>query len=145
MRKSAASNATPIRNGIVVRKFFLHVSKDEQKRRFLERIEKPEKNRLSSADVRKEVLAPAWRFTRYDPLTATPKFVVCGAANHGFTRAVVAAAVIETLPSNWPDVDKDKRKELAAAKQALLEEYGPHPFPATTSRARGASGPLRAR
>ena len=113
-----------------MRKFFLHVSKEEQKRRFLERIEKPEKNwKFSSADVQERRF---WRqyMEAYEDMirhTATPEapwYVV--PANHKWvTRAVVAAAVIETLASlelAYPDVDKDKRKELVAAKQALLEE-----------------------
>ncbi|HOA59937.1 MAG: polyphosphate kinase 2 family protein [Verrucomicrobia bacterium] len=118
------------RNGIVVRKFFLHVSKEEQKRRFLERIEKPEKNwKFSSADVQERRF---WRqyMEAYEDMirhTATPEapWYVVPANHKWFTRAVVAAAVIETLASlelAYPDVDKDKRKELVAAKQALLEE-----------------------
>ncbi len=118
------------RNGIVVRKFFLHVSKEEQKRRFLERIEKPEKNwKFSSADVQERGF---WRqyMEAYEEMirhTATPEapWYVVPADHKWFTRAVVAAAVIETLASlelAYPDVDKDKRKELVAAKQALLEE-----------------------
>ncbi|HOY58760.1 MAG TPA: polyphosphate kinase 2 family protein [Verrucomicrobiota bacterium] len=118
------------RNGIVVRKFFLHVSKEEQKRRFLERIEKPEKNwKFSSADVQERGF---WReyMEAYEEMirhTATPEapWYVVPADHKWFTRAVVAAAVIETLASlelAYPEVDKEKRKELVAAKQALLEE-----------------------
>ncbi len=118
------------RNGIAVRKFFLHVSKEEQKRRFLERIEKPEKNwKFSSADVQERGF---WReyMEAYEEMirhTATPEapWYVVPADHKWFTRAVVAAAVIETLASlelAYPEVDKEKRKELVAAKQALLEE-----------------------
>ena len=118
------------RNGIVVRKFFLHVSKEEQKGRFLERIEKPEKNwKFSSSDVRERRF---WRqyMAAYEEMircTATPEapWYVVPADHKWFTRAVVAAAVIETLASldlAYPELDKDKRKELGAAKQTLLEE-----------------------
>lgn len=118
------------RNGIVVRKFFLHVSKEEQKRRFLERIEKPEKNwKFSSADVQergfwREYMAAYEEMIRHTTTPEAPWYVV-PADHKWFTRAVVAAAVIETLASlelAYPEVDKDKRKELVAAKQALFEE-----------------------
>ncbi len=118
------------RNGIVVRKFFLHVSKEEQKRRFLERIEKPEKNwKFSSTDVQergfwREYMAAYEEMIRHTATPEAPWYVV-PADHKWFTRAVVAAAVIETLASlelAYPEVDKDKRKELVAAKQALLEE-----------------------
>ena len=118
------------RNGIVVRKFFLHVSKKEQKRRFLERIENPEKNWKFSANDAAE--RDYWDdyMECYEDLirgTATkhsPWYVV-PADNKWFTRVVVAAAVIEALDDldlHYPDVGKDKLKELAGAKQKLLKK-----------------------
>ena len=116
-------------NGIMIRKFFLHVSKQEQKKRFLARLENPQKNWKFSANDAKE--REYWNdyMKAYEDMiqhTATkdsPWYVV-PADNKWFTRVVVAAAVIDALDSldlEYPKVDKEKRKELAAAKQALLE------------------------
>jgi polyphosphate kinase 2 (PPK2 family) len=116
------------RNGIVIRKFFLHVSKKEQKRRFLERIENPEKNwKFSSADLNERKFWDEYQDAYEDMIrhTATdyaPWYVV-PADNKWFTRVVVAAAVIDALASlglEYPQVGPDKLKELAAAKRALL-------------------------
>ena len=116
------------RNGILVRKFFLHVSKKEQKRRFLERIENPEKNwKFSSTDAaeRKHWDAYMVAYEKMIQNTATkdsPWYVV-PADNKWFTRAVVSAAVIDALASldlAYPKVGPAKLKELAAAKRALL-------------------------
>jgi PPK2 family polyphosphate:nucleotide phosphotransferase len=116
------------RNGILVRKFFLHVSKKEQKRRFLERIETPEKNWKFSANDATE--RQFWNdyMNAYEEMigaTATkdaPWYVV-PADNKWFTRVVVAAAIVDALASlnlRYPKVGKDKLKELAAAKRALM-------------------------
>jgi PPK2 family polyphosphate:nucleotide phosphotransferase len=115
-------------NGIAVCKFFLHVSKAEQKRRFLERLDTPEKNwKFSSADMNERGFWDAYQDAYEDMIrnTATrhaPWYVV-PADNKWFTRVVVAAAVIDTLHSlnlAYPKVGKDKLKELSAAKRALL-------------------------
>ncbi|MET0621015.1 MAG: polyphosphate kinase 2 family protein [Thermoanaerobaculia bacterium] len=118
------------RNGTVVRKFFLHVSRKEQKKRFLERIDSPRKNwKFSSVDVQERGF---WKdyMRSYEDLirnTATkdsPWYVV-PADNKWFTRAVVAAAVVDTLASldlHYPKVDKSKRAELARARKLLLAE-----------------------
>ena len=116
------------RNGIAIRKFFLHVSKKEQKRRFLERLENPEKNWKFSANDAKE--REFWNdyMDAYEDMirqTATkdaPWYVV-PADNKWFTRVVVAAAIIDALASldlSYPKVGKEKLQELAAAKRALL-------------------------
>ena len=116
------------RNGVVIRKFFLHVSKKEQKKRFLERIEEPEKHwKFSAADIKERQYWDDYMKAYEDMIqnTATkhaPWYVV-PADNKWFTRVVVAAAVIETLASldlHYPKVSKEKLKELAAAKKALL-------------------------
>jgi PPK2 family polyphosphate:nucleotide phosphotransferase len=115
------------RNGVVIRKFFLHVSNKEQKKRFLERIEEPEKNWKFSANDAKE--REHWKdyMEAYEDMiqnTATkaaPWYVV-PADNKWFTRVVVAAAVIDALDSlglKYPKVSDSKLKELAAAKRAL--------------------------
>jgi polyphosphate kinase 2 (PPK2 family) len=118
------------RNGVVVCKFFLHLSKKEQKRRFLERLETPEKNwKFSSADMKERGFWDAYQDAYQDMIrnTATkdaPWYVV-PADNKWFTRVVVAAAVIDTLASlklAYPKVGPDKLKELAAAKRKLLKK-----------------------
>ena len=115
-------------NGVVVRKFFLHVSKKEQKRRFLERIENPEKNwKFSANDATERECWDAYMAAYEDMIwhtatEASPWYVV-PADNKWFTRVVVAAAVIETLASlnlAYPEVSQEKLQELAAAKAELL-------------------------
>lgn len=116
------------RNGVVIRKFFLHVSKGEQKRRFLERLENPEKNWKFSANDIKERAFWGDYMTAYEDMirrTSTPEapWYVVPADNKWFTRTVVAAAVIETLDAlnlHYPKVGKEKLTELAAAKQMLI-------------------------
>jgi PPK2 family polyphosphate:nucleotide phosphotransferase len=117
-------------NGVVVRKFFLHVSRKEQKRRFLERIEKPEKNwKFSATDAQergywKDYMRAYEDMIRNTATKHAPWYVV-PADNKWFTRVVVAAAVIETLASlglKYPRVDKEKLAELARARRVLLAE-----------------------
>ncbi len=118
------------RNGILVRKFFLHVSKAEQKRRFLERIENPDKNwKFSAADAAERRHWGTYREAYEDMIrrTATPEapWYVVPADNKWFTRLVVAAAVIEALASldlHYPKVSDRQRRELAAARRELLRE-----------------------
>ena len=116
------------RNGVVVRKFFLHVSKKEQKRRFLERIDDPLKNwKFSSNDANErdfwdDYMEAYEEMIRHTATEESPWYVV-PADNKWFTRVVVAAAVIETLASlklAYPEVGEEKLKELAAAKRGLL-------------------------
>jgi PPK2 family polyphosphate:nucleotide phosphotransferase len=117
-------------NGVLVRKFFLHVSKKEQKRRFLERIDEPEKNwKFSSADARERGHWKDYMKAYESAIQATatkesPWFVV-PADNKWFTRVVVAAAIIDALASldlHYPKVGKEKLQELAEAKKGLLAE-----------------------
>jgi PPK2 family polyphosphate:nucleotide phosphotransferase len=114
-------------NGVLVRKFFLHVSKAEQKRRFLSRLEEPRKNwKFSLADAREREHWDEYQDAYEDMIRHTstkhsPWFVV-PADNKWFTRIAVAAAVIEALDSlhlSFPKVDEAKKKELAAAREAL--------------------------
>jgi PPK2 family polyphosphate:nucleotide phosphotransferase len=118
------------RNGVVVRKFFLHVSRREQKRRFLERIENPQKNwKFSASDSAEREYWNDYMDAYQDMISQTatesaPWYVV-PADNKWFTRMVVAAAVIETLGSlglEYPEVGEEKLKELAAAKRVLRKE-----------------------
>jgi len=117
-------------NGCLIRKFFLHVSKKEQKRRFLERLDKPEKNwKFSASDAAERAHWKDYMRAYEDAIreTATkesPWFVI-PADHKWFTRVVVASAVIDALGSldlSYPEVDDAKRRELAAARRALLAQ-----------------------
>ena len=117
------------RNGIVVCKFFLNVSKKEQKRRFLERLENPEKNwKFSANDIKEREFwddyMEAYEDTIQNTATKNAPWYVVPADNKWFTRVVVAAAVIDTLAAldlHYPEVGPEKLKELAAAKRALVK------------------------
>jgi PPK2 family polyphosphate:nucleotide phosphotransferase len=118
------------RNGVLIRKFFLHVSKKEQKKRFLERLDNPDKNwKFSIGDAKERGHWDDYREAYEDMIRATatkgaPWYVV-PADNKWFTRVVVAAATIDALGSldlKFPEVDDDKKKELAAARIALEQE-----------------------
>jgi PPK2 family polyphosphate:nucleotide phosphotransferase len=118
------------RNGVVIRKFFLHVSKKEQKKRFLARIDDPEKNwKFSIADARERSFWDEYAQAYEDMIRATatsyaPWYVV-PADNKWFTRIVVAAAVIDTLGSlglEFPEVGEQAKKGLAKARAALAKE-----------------------
>jgi PPK2 family polyphosphate:nucleotide phosphotransferase len=116
------------RNGVVIRKFFLHVSKKEQKKRFLERLEDPKKNwKFSMADVTERGFWKDYQ-EAYDEMiqrTATehaPWFVV-PADNKWFTQLIVASAIIQALDElhlSFPEVDKSKKKELQTVRNSLL-------------------------
>ena len=120
------------RNGVVIRKFFLHVSKKEQKRRFLQRLEDPERNwKFSANDVKERAHWDAYMEAYEEAIreTATPEapWYVVPADNKWFTRVVVAAAVIEALDSldlHYPRVGPAARKELVAARRSLTREKG---------------------
>jgi len=116
------------RNGTIVVKFFLHVSKKEQQKRFLERLENPDKNWKFSANDAKErgfwdEYMHAYEETIRNTATDDAPWYVVPADNKWFTRVVVAAAVIDALAKldlHYPKVNAAKKKELAAAKAALL-------------------------
>ena len=115
------------RNGVAIRKFFLHVSNKEQKKRFLERIEEPEKNWKFSANDAKEReywddYMEAYEDMIRNTATKNAPWYVVPADNKWFTRVVVAAAVIDALADldlQYPKVSDNKLKELATAKRAL--------------------------
>ena len=118
------------RNGIVIRKFFLHVSKKEQKKRFLERLDDPDKNwKFSVADARERGFWTDYQRAYEDMIKATasrhaPWYVV-PADNKWFTRIVVAAAIIDALGSldlEFPKVDEQTMREMAKARAALENE-----------------------
>jgi PPK2 family polyphosphate:nucleotide phosphotransferase len=115
------------RNGVVIRKFFLHVSAAEQRKRFLERLDNPAKNwKFSSNDARERGFWKDYMKAYEDMIcnTATDEapWYVVPADNKWFTRVVVAAAVIDALASldlRYPEVSKAQRQELAAARKGL--------------------------
>src|SRR5215470_14853434 len=118
------------RNGVVIRKFFFNVSKEQQKKRFLERLENPEKNwKFSANDIKERAFWDDYMTAYEDMIRHTasgeaPWYVV-PADNKWFTRIVVAAVLIEALDSldlRYPKVSKEKLKDLAAAKQRLMRE-----------------------
>jgi PPK2 family polyphosphate:nucleotide phosphotransferase len=119
-----------VRNGTVIRKFFLHLSKKEQKRRFLARLEEPEKNwKFSAADIHERACWDDYQKAYEDMIcnTATEQapWYVVPADNKWFTRLVVSAVLVETLEQldlSYPEVDAAKRKELEAAKKLLLKK-----------------------
>jgi PPK2 family polyphosphate:nucleotide phosphotransferase len=115
-------------NGLVIRKFFLNVSKKEQKKRFLERLEQREKNwKFSAADLHERERWDDY-MKAYEEMianTATPHapWFVIPADNKWFTRLAVAAAIVDTLEDlklSYPTVGSQKQKELQAARKLLL-------------------------
>jgi PPK2 family polyphosphate:nucleotide phosphotransferase len=118
------------RNGFVIRKFFLNVSYAEQRRRFLERLDNPEKHwKFSSADVRErehwnEYMAAYETMIQNTASEAAPWYVV-PADKKWYTRLIVAAAAIDAMASlnlGYPKVSSAKMKELAGAREILLGE-----------------------
>jgi len=118
------------RNGVVIRKFFLHVSKAEQRRRFLCRLEEPQKNwKFSLGDAQERQHWDEYQKAYEDMIrhTSTPEapWYVVPADHKWFTRLVVSTAVIDTLENldlAYPKVDEGRKKELQAARKALLAE-----------------------
>lgn len=115
------------RNGVVIRKFFLHVSKKEQKKRFLARLDEPSKNwKFSAADIKERAHWDEYQEAYENMIQNTashdaPWYVV-PADNKWFTRLVVAAAIIETLDSlglEFPEIDAAQRQILEDARKVL--------------------------
>jgi PPK2 family polyphosphate:nucleotide phosphotransferase len=115
------------RNGTVIRKFFLHLSKKEQKQRFLARLDEPEKHwKFSEADVHEREHWDNYQEAFEDMIRHTasehaPWYVV-PADHKWFTHLVVAAAIVETLEDlklSYPKVDAAKLKEIRAARKML--------------------------
>ena len=114
-------------NGVLIRKFFLNVSKDEQKKRFMARLDDPDKNWKFSANDAKErnhwnEYMTAYEETIRNTATDYAPWYVVPADNKWFSRVVVASAVIEGLASlnlAYPKVDEKKLQELDEARRAL--------------------------
>jgi polyphosphate kinase 2 (PPK2 family) len=118
------------RNGYLILKFFLHVSRDEQKKRFLERLDEPEKHwKFEPNDVRERAHWNAYQAAYEDAIRRTaaphaPWYVVPADAKW-FTRMVVAGAIVdgmERLDLEYPAVDAAVQEELAACRKSLVEE-----------------------
>ena len=115
------------RNGVVVRKFFLNVSKKEQKSRFLDRLDEPEKNwKFSAADIRErdywDDYMKAYEEMIQNTATEESPWYVVPADHKWFTRLVVSAAIVDTLEGlnlAYPKVDAEKRKQLQDARKLL--------------------------
>ncbi|PYV51459.1 MAG: hypothetical protein DMG92_04355 [Acidobacteria bacterium] len=115
------------RNGIVVRKFFLNLSKKEQKKRFLERLDNPEKNwKFSAADSRERECWDDYMNAYEEMIAETSKehvpWYVVPADNKWYTRLVVAAAIVDTLEElnlSYPKLSPQERKQLLEARKEL--------------------------
>jgi len=117
-------------NGMVIIKFFLHLSKDEQKRRFLSRIDEDDKNwKLSASDAKERAFWDDYMDAYEDVFTntstkAAPWYIV-PADNKWFTRLAVAAIVTETLEKldlRYPKVSEHQKAQLAEVRRLLVSE-----------------------
>ena len=117
-------------NGVVIRKFFLHISKKEQKKRFLERLEDSKKNwKFSMADAKERGFWNDYQEAYEEMIQNTaakhsPWYIV-PADNKWYTQLIVASAIITTLEEldlSFPDVDKEKKEELERVRESLLHE-----------------------
>src|SRR5260370_14034418 len=116
------------RNAVVVRKFFLHLSKEEQKKRLLERLDDPKKSwKFSMADVQERGFwrnyQEAYEETIRRTATKHSPWYVVPADNKWFTRLVVASVIIEALDAldlAFPVVAKEKRREMKTVRESLL-------------------------
>ena len=118
------------RQGVVILKFFLHLSRGEQKKRFLRRLDTPEKNwKFSASDVHERQFwgdyMRAYEAAIRDSASNRAPWFVVPADKKWFTRLVVAAAIVEAveqLDLTYPKVDAEKKKELATVRAALARE-----------------------
>lgn len=116
-------------NGVMIVKFFLHLSKKEQKRRFLERLEDPRKNwKFSEADIRERECwgdyQAAYEEMIQETATKRAPWYVVPADNKWFARVVVAAAIndaLEGLELEFPEMNEAKKKELERVRKLLLQ------------------------
>jgi PPK2 family polyphosphate:nucleotide phosphotransferase len=118
------------RNGTVILKFFLNVSKEEQRKRFLDRLDDPSKNwKFSMADITERALWNRYQavyqdIVRHTSSAAAPWYVV-PADHKWFARVVIGSAIVsalERLDLKFPKVDKASLEEFKRVREALLEE-----------------------
>src|SRR5450759_5555457 len=118
------------RNGTVILKFFLNVSKQEQRERFLDRLEQPSKNwKFSMNDISERALWPRYMAVYQDIVrhtsTAVAPWYVVPADHKWFARVVIGSAIVstlETLNLRFPSADKASLEEFKRVREALLEE-----------------------
>jgi PPK2 family polyphosphate:nucleotide phosphotransferase len=118
------------RNGIVILKFFLNVSQEEQRRRFLERLEDPSKNwKFSMDDIAERALWPRYSAAYQDLIrhTSTPlaPWYIVPADHKWFARVVIGSTIVSALDGldlRFPKVEKAERSEFARVREALLAE-----------------------
>lgn len=117
-------------NGTIILKFFLHVSKKEQKERFIERIDDPHKNwKFSAADIKEREFWDDYQKAYEEAISNTstdyaPWFIV-PADNKWFTRLAIANIIylqFEMLHLSYPEVSEEQRSDLLKAKELLLKE-----------------------
>jgi PPK2 family polyphosphate:nucleotide phosphotransferase len=117
-------------NGVVVLKFFLHLSKGEQKKRFLARVDDPHKSwKFSRADIKERGYWKDYQLAYEEMIQGTATkcapWYIAPADNKWYTRVVVAAAIVDTLDSlnlEFPSLDKTKKKELAQVRKLLVSD-----------------------
>jgi PPK2 family polyphosphate:nucleotide phosphotransferase len=117
-------------NGVVVLKFFLHLSKGEQKKRFLARVDDPHKSwKFSRADIEERGYWKDYQLAYEEMIQGTATkcapWYIAPADNKWYTRVVVAAAIVDTLDSlslEFPSLDKAKKKELAQVRKLLVSD-----------------------
>ena len=119
------------RQGTIILKFFLNVSREEQRKRFLDRLDKPQKHwKFSAADARERRFWSDYMDAYEEAITATaskqaPWYIV-PADNKWFTRLVVAAAIVEAVEElhlTYPRVSAEKMKELQSVRAMLVREH----------------------
>ena len=118
------------RNGTVILKFFLNLSKEEQRKRFLDRLDQPSKNwKFSMADITERALWNRYQAVYQDIVrhtsTAVAPWYVVPADHKWFARVVIGSAIVTTLDTlnlRFPRVDKASLQEFKRVRQALLEE-----------------------
>jgi PPK2 family polyphosphate:nucleotide phosphotransferase len=121
------------RNGTAIRKFFLNLSKEEQKRRFLARLDEPEKNwKFSAADVRERACWDDYQKNYEDVIRHTSSkhapWIVVPADNKWFARLVVSSVIVDALQEmkvDYPTVGAEKRRALEAARRELEGKVKP--------------------
>lgn len=121
------------RNGIAIRKFFLNVSKEEQKRRFLSRLDEPEKNwKFSAADVSERRYWDDYQQNYEEMIRHTSRkyapWIVVPADNKWFARLVVSSVIVHALGEmklSYPEVSDEKRRALAGARRELEGKVKP--------------------
>jgi PPK2 family polyphosphate:nucleotide phosphotransferase len=126
----AAFESYLARNGVVILKFFLHVSKEEQRKRFLERLDEPDKNwKFSAADVAERAFWKQYQHAYEEAIRHTAKphapWFVVPADDKWYMQAVVASALVSALAGldlRYPEPDRAEQAARRSARAALVRE-----------------------